>query len=70
MLEQQRLFEIAVGLPEMREVDVKARQLIRRLNIGATVGRPNDVATQTETLGRMLALIDSAEAFGAVDQDA
>ena len=45
------------------------RQLIRRLNIGATVGRPNDVESQLETLRRMIALIDKAEASGAVDQD-
>ncbi len=46
------------------------RQLIRKLNIGATVGRPNDVAGQLETLRRMVALIETAPAFGAVDQDA
>ena len=45
------------------------RQVIRRLNIGATVGRPNDVAGQKETLRRMVALIENADAFGAVDKD-
>ena len=45
------------------------RQVIRRLNIGATVGRPHDVAGQKETLRRMVALIEGGGAFGAVDQD-
>jgi hypothetical protein len=43
--------------------------VIRRLNIGATVGRPHDVGGQTETLTRMITLIESADAFGAVDKD-
>lgn len=46
------------------------RQLVRRLNIGATVGRPKDVDGQQQTLRRMVALIEQAEAFGAVDEDA
>jgi len=46
------------------------RQVIRRLNIGATVGRPGDVAGQLSTLRRMIALIEAAPAFGAVDADA
>ena len=45
------------------------RQVIRRLNIGATVGRPNDVDGQRETLQRMIALIENADSFGAVDKD-
>ena len=45
------------------------RQVIRRLNIGATVGRPNDVEGQMETLTRMVKLLESAEAFGAEDPD-
>ena len=45
------------------------RQLIRRLNIGATVGRPGDVESQLSTLRRMIALVEDAEAFGAVDKD-
>jgi hypothetical protein len=45
------------------------RQVIRRLNIGATVGRPNDVEGQRETLMKMIRLIDTAESFGAIDQD-
>ena len=45
------------------------RQVIRKLNIGATVGRPKDVDGQLETLRRMVRLIESAESFGAVDAD-
>ena len=45
------------------------RQVIRRLNIGATVGRPHDVAGQTETLKKMLALVESAQGHGAVDKE-
>ena len=46
------------------------RQVIRRLNIGATVGRPHDGDGQRETLIKMLSLIDSAESHGAVEKDA
>ena len=46
------------------------RQVIRRLNIGATVGRPHDVDGQRETLVKMLSLIDSAESHGSVEKDA
>ena len=46
------------------------RQVIRRLNIGATVGRPHDIDGQRETLVKMLSLIDSAECHGAVEKDA
>jgi hypothetical protein len=45
------------------------RQLIRKLNIGATVGRPNDTDMQLETLRRMISLTENAPAFGAVDAD-
>ena len=45
------------------------RQVIRRLNIGATVGRPNDVDGQRETLTRMITLLENAESFGAVDKE-
>lgn len=45
------------------------RQLIRKLNIGATVGRPGDVASQLDTLRRLVALIEKAEGPGAVDRD-
>ena len=45
------------------------RQLVRKLNMGATVGRPNDTDGQLETLRRMISLIESAEQFGATDED-
>ena len=57
-------------LPPLSSAARPARQLIRKLNIGATVGRPDDVEGQLETLRRMLALLESADAPGAVDQDA
>ncbi|MCP4005279.1 MAG: hypothetical protein GY725_13895 [bacterium] len=44
-------------------------QLIRKLNIGATVGRPGDIEGQLDTLRRMIALIDDAEAHGSVARD-
>jgi hypothetical protein len=43
--------------------------VIRRLNIGATVGRPHDVEGQRSTLTRLVSLIENAEEFGAVDKD-
>lgn len=45
------------------------RQVIRKLNIGATVGRPGDRDGQLDTLRRMLALIDDATEHGAADRD-
>ena len=45
------------------------RQLLRKLNIGATIGRPGDAKTQLETLRRMVALLSSAQAPGAIDRD-
>ena len=45
------------------------RQVIRRLNIGATVGRPNDVEGQRATLTRMIDLLENATEFGAVDKE-
>ena len=45
------------------------RQVIRKLNIGATIGRPNDIDGQLDTLRRMIALIDEAEGHGAVARD-
>ena len=45
------------------------RQVIRRLNIGATVGRPHDIDGQRETLTKMLSIIYSAEHFGFVEKD-
>jgi hypothetical protein len=57
-------------MPPLSSAARPPRQLIRRLNIGATVGRPNDVDGQKETLRRMVALIENADTFGAVDKDA
>jgi hypothetical protein len=45
------------------------RQVIRKLNIGATIGRPNDIPGQMETLRKMIGLIDEAEEFGAIGRD-
>lgn len=45
------------------------RQVIRKLNIGATVGRPGDVEGQLDTLRRMIAMIDNADAHGAIERD-
>jgi len=45
------------------------RQVIRKLNIGATIGRPNDISGQMETLRRMISLVDEAEEYGAVGRD-
>ena len=56
-------------MPPLSSAARPPRQVIRRLNIGATVGRPHDVAGQKETLRRMVALIENADAFGAVDKD-
>ncbi len=57
-------------MPPLSSAARPPRQLIRRLNIGATVGRPGDVEGQLETLRRMVALIASDAGFGAVDKDA
>jgi hypothetical protein len=57
-------------MPPLSSASRPPRQVIRRLNIGSTVGRPNDVEGQKQTLRRMVALIEQAEAFGAVDKDA
>ena len=57
-------------MPALSRPASPPRQVIRRLNIGATVGRPHDVDGQRETLVKMLSLIDSAESHGAVDKDA
>lgn len=56
-------------MPPLSSAARPPRQVIRRLNIGATVGRPHDVEGQTATLTRMIGLLESAEAFGAVDKD-
>jgi hypothetical protein len=57
-------------MPPLSSASRPPRQVVRRLNIGSTVGRPNDVAGQQETLRRMVALIENAGEFGAVDKDA
>ena len=57
-------------MPPLSSAARPPRQLLRRLNIGATVGRPGDVDGQLDTLRRLVALIEGAEGFGAVDQDA
>jgi hypothetical protein len=56
-------------MPPLSSAAGPPRQLIRKLNIGATVGRPKDVEAQLGTLRRMLVLIDTATASGTVDQD-
>jgi hypothetical protein len=56
-------------LPPVSSAARPPRQLIRKLNIGATVGRPNDVEGQLDTLRRMITLIEDADAPGAVDRD-
>ena len=57
-------------MPPLSSAARPPRQVIRRLNIGATVGRPHDVDGQRSTLTKMISLIDSADQFGAVDQEA
>ena len=57
-------------LPALSSPARPPRQVIRRLNVGATVGRPHDVDGQRATLTRMIELLETAEAFGAVDKDA
>lgn len=54
-------------LPALSSPARPPRQVIRRLNIGATVGRPRDVEGQRTTLLKMINLIETAEQFGAVD---
>ena len=56
-------------MPPLSSAARPPRQLIRKLNIGATVGRPNDVEGQRDTLRRMIALLESADAHGAVAKD-
>ena len=56
-------------MPGLSSPSRPPRQVVRRLNIGATVGRPHDVEGQRSTLTRMVAIIENAEAFGAVDKD-
>jgi len=56
-------------MPAITGIARPPRQVIRKLNIGATVGRPNDLAGQRATLTRMIDLITSASGPGAVDAD-
>ena len=56
-------------MPPLSSAARPPRQVIRKLNIGATVGRPNDVDGQRETLTRMIRLLETAVSHGAVDQD-
>ena len=56
-------------MPPLSSAARPPRQLIRKLNIGATVGRPDDVESQLSTLRRMITLVEDAPAFGAVDKD-
>ena len=56
-------------MPPLSSAARPPRQVIRRLNIGATVGRPDDVEGQMETLTRMINLLERADSHGAVDQD-
>ena len=56
-------------MPPLSSAARPPRQLIRRLNIGATVGRPDDIEGQMLTLTRMISLIENADSFGAVDKD-
>ena len=56
-------------MPGLSSLARPPRQVIRRLKIGATVGRPHDVEGQRSTLTRVVALIENAEEFGAVDKD-
>ena len=57
-------------MPPLSSAARPPRQLQRRLNMGATVGRPGDVDGQKETLRRMVDLLERAETFGTVDADA
>ncbi|MFQ5699453.1 MAG: hypothetical protein ACE5IL_14370 [Myxococcota bacterium] len=56
-------------MPPLSSAARPPRQVIRRLNIGATVGRPGDVEGQLQTLRRMIALIERADRFGTTDAD-
>lgn len=44
------------------------RQVIRRGNVGSTLGRPGEPAEQRHTLVTMLELLDSAGAPGTVER--
>jgi len=55
-------------LPAQSSAARPPRQIIRKLNIGATVGRPGDKEGQLETLRMMVAMIENAEEFGALER--
>ncbi|HIG43237.1 MAG: hypothetical protein ABGY96_16620 [bacterium] len=57
-------------MPPLSSTARPPRQVIRRLNIGATIGRPNDVDGQRLTLTKMISLIEDASDFGATVKDA
>ena len=57
-------------MPPLSSAARPPRQVIRRLNIGATIGRPNDVDGQRLTLTKMISLIEDASDFGATVKDA
>ncbi len=48
-------------MPSLSSASKPPRQLMRKLNIGATVGRPNDVEGQLDTLRKMIALIEGRD---------
>jgi len=56
-------------MPGLSSPSRPPRQVIRRLNIGATVGRPNDIEGQRKTLTKMIELLENAKEFGAVDKE-
>ncbi len=69
LLPQGKAREAFAEYPSLSSSARPPRQVIRRLNIGATVGRPHDLEGQRETLKRMISLIENAEGHGAVDKD-
>ncbi len=69
-LEEEGIPTVLVSvMPPLSSTARPPRQVIRRLNIGATVGRPHDVDGQRLTLTKMIGLIESADQFGAVVKD-
>ena len=69
-LEEAGIATVLVSvMPALSSPSRPPRQVIRRLNIGATVGRPNDVEGQRTTLTKMIELLENASSFGAVDKE-
>ena len=56
-------------MPSLSSTARPPRQVFRRLNIGATVGRPHDAQGQRLTLTKMITLLEQADQFGAVDKE-